>query len=149
MQGFSAAEVARVHGVSERTVFRWWKSHAQDYAETIKAESPINVIAEHIASLDEMERLALRTHHRASGVRDQLGALAAARQARQMKIDLQLKVGALPKSPSQLYVSVDDAASKAMGISRESKPASREEALQKLAHLIVHERRMPEFSEED
>ncbi|MDD9923296.1 MAG: helix-turn-helix domain-containing protein [Boseongicola sp.] len=149
MQGFSAAEVARVHGVSERTVYRWWKEHAAEYAETIKDQRPINIIAEHITALDEMERLALRTHHRSSGVRDQLSALAAARQARQMKIDLQLKVGALPTSPSQLYVSVDDTASKAMGISAQTKPATREEAIQKITELLIHERRMPEFSGED
>lgn len=149
MDGFTAAEVARVHRVSERTVYRWWKAHAAEFAESIKAESPINVIADHLAALDEMERKALRIHHRASGVRDQLGALAAARQARQMKIDLQVKVGALPTSPSQLYVSVDETASKSFGISQQSKPATREEAIRKLAELLVYERRMPEFPDND
>jgi transposase-like protein len=149
MQGRTAAEIARVLGVSERTVYRYWKEHAHEYADSIKTESPVNVIADHLASLDEMERKALRQHERASGSRDEHAALSLALKIRQAKIDLQTKVGVLPTSPSQLYVSVDETASAAVSHRAPNEPATREEAIKKLHHLLIHERRMPDFSSDD
>jgi hypothetical protein len=142
MQGFTAERVAKSMGVCERTVYRWFEQHKEEYATQLQSQPAVNVLAEHVSAFEEYERLAQRDYWRASGNRDRHSFLKAAIDARQRIIDLQLKVGVLPSSPSQLHVSVQDTSPLA-GLAEKETSLSREELQVRLVELLGNPNQLP------
>lgn len=150
MQGFTVELIAKNMGVCQRTVYRWLKEHSEEYVAQLQAQPAINVLAEHIAALEEMERLALQDYRRATGNRDRHSFLKAAGSFRQQIIDLQVKVGVMPSSASRLHVSVQDSCPLAGAGDDVPKP-TKEELMARLIELVGNRKQLPplDYSDED
>lgn len=142
MQGYTVEQIATNMRVCQRTIHRWLTKHKEEYATQLQSQPGVNVLAEHIAALEEMERLAMQDYRRSSGNRDRHSFLKAAMNARQQIIDLQLKVGVMPSSPSQLHVSVQDSSPLASAAEKEAS-LSREELTARLIELVGNPKQLP------
>jgi len=141
MQGFTVEQISKSMRASERTVYRWLQQHKEEYAAQLQRQSPVNALAEHVAALEELERLALQGYRQATGSRDRHSFLKAAGRFRQQIIDLQLKVGVIPTSPKKLHVSMQDSMP-SVGHGEE-KSMSREEMMAKIIELVGNPAELP------
>jgi hypothetical protein len=125
--GWRIADIAAAFGVSERTVFRWHKAYIEMCRAQLEGEPAINLIVELLLFLDEIIRSCLREAWpiRSDGapavdpltgekvvskgtVRAKIALINMVLKIQQMRIDLLLKTGILPKEPGRLYTKLKD-----------------------------------------
>ena len=127
MRGVPVSAIAAAFGVDQSTVYRWLNHYAQTYRQRIEQQPAANLIAESLLFLTRIEELCLYEANQsevdggtydsktgevsrpktfqASGNKAKF--IQSAMKARQMKNDLMLQTGILPKEPEKLYHAFD------------------------------------------
>ena len=128
MRGVPVSAIAAAFSVDQSTVYRWLNHYAETYRQRIEQQPAANLIAESLLFLTRIEELCLYeanqsesdggTYDSATGEVSRPKSFQAsgnkakfvqsAMKARQMKNDLMLQTGILPKEPSKLYHAFTD-----------------------------------------
>ena len=128
MRGVPVSAIAAAFGVDQSTVYRWLNQYSQTYRQRIEQQPAANLIAESLLFLTRIEELCLYEANQSEadgGTYDsktgevsrpksfQAGGnkakfIQSAMKARQMKNDLMLQTGILPKEPEKLYHAFTD-----------------------------------------
>jgi hypothetical protein len=123
MRGIPVSAISTVFDVDPSTVYRWLSHYAQKFRQRIEQEPAANLIAESLLYLTRIEELCLYEANQSGSdggaidpktgevVRPKASQasaikvkyIQAAMKARQMKTDLMIQTGILPKEPERLY----------------------------------------------
>lgn len=127
MRGIPVSAIAAAFGVDQSTVYRWLSHYSSQYRQRIEQEPAANLISESLLFLTRIEELCLYEANQsdadgttfdsttgevtrpksfqASGNKAKF--IQSAMKARQMKTDLMIQTGILPKEPERLYHAFD------------------------------------------
>ena len=128
MRGIPVSAIAAAFGVDQSTVYRWLSAHAKVYRQRLEQEPAANIIAESLLFLTRIEELCLYEANQSEAdggtfdsktgevtrpksfqaAGNKVKFVQAAMKARQMKNDLMIQTGVLPKEPERLYHQFDE-----------------------------------------
>jgi len=101
--GQTMSQIAHAFGVSERTIYRWIESYEDQYRGSIEGKPVLNLIAEELAKLDDLEREGMREAAATKFPTQRRGYLLIALKAMTARHALLLEVGILPREPTKIY----------------------------------------------
>jgi transposase-like protein len=127
MRGIPVSAIAAAFGVDQSTVYRWLSHYSKQYRQRLEQEPAANIISESLLFLTRIEELCLyeanqsdvdgATFDSATGEvtrpksyqasSNKAKFIQSAMKARQMKTDLMIQTGILPKEPERLYHAFD------------------------------------------
>lgn len=166
LKGVPIKNIANAFHVSVATIYRWVKQYEQEFARQFVSRPRSDVLMESLAFLRTVRDTAMKEVHqidldcqevgpdgkiRTTGKPDRIAKfrmLNTAMTAEKTSVDMLIKTGVLPNAVKEIHHSVEDTRPSDSMLDG-NQPATREEALKKLTDLIVNERRMPEYSDED
>lgn len=160
-RGVRPESIAKKHGVSVSTIYRWKRQAVELYRESLEQTPVLDIISDHLMFLDQLERLTLYelemlrpdgTMINADGTqaildplkarRLRLEYLKAAREIRKEKVTLQTTSGIIPRQPERIYTTIEREKSTA-GTNENAVERSAEEIKQAIVGLLGQGRRMP------
>lgn len=131
--------IASKFGVDVRTIHRWLMTYEENYRKALEEKPMVNLIAEEVAKLDEMEHTARKLASASRSDAHCRGYLNLALKALIAKQQFLLNVGVLPTEPAKIYTTIS---SNQPGDSRTSSSDERsdEEIQQNIIELLKHAR---------
>lgn len=165
MRGIPVSAVAAAFGVDQKTIHQWISDYVKEYRSTLEQESAANLIAESFLYLGNIEDLCMyeitqiasetgapeidpktgavkksNLNIQAKGV--QVKFLQTALKARQMKLELGMATGVLPKEPERIYHTMADAKPAVAGVEDVSAEKSPEALKQSILELLTRARKL-------
>lgn len=127
IKGISTDAIAKVFKISRDTVYRDLKILATRYRESLTKDAPLDIVADTMMFLDKLEEIALFEFNQAGGgaveldgvkvkrgasnSKDKHNFLKAVLTARQMKIDMLMQIGVIPREPKRLFEALEGSTS--------------------------------------
>jgi hypothetical protein len=165
MRGVPVEQIAAHMGICKDTVYEDIRRYLEDYRRQIEEQPPINLIAEQMQFLDNMEAMCLheanqtdvedemidaatgRIIRRASvkknGDKDKVSYLLTALKARDMKQKLLVETGLIPKDMQNMYKSLrEQATPEDTDLRKDVNARSREDIMESIANLVKHGKRL-------
>lgn len=140
MRGISVAAIARGFGVDVSTVYRWLAQHVKEFQAVLEGQTAANIITETLLFLSRIEDICMyeiaQTEVDSAVIDEKTGAVVrppehrnsprvkyirAALQARQMKVDVMLETGVLPRQPEKLEHTMKGATETTAVVAREDR----------------------------
>ena len=143
MRGIPVSAIAKSYGVDPSTVYRLLKEYTEEYRQRIEQEPAANLLADSLAFLDNIETTCLFEASQATdekemvvdpttglmtpkagksktGKQNKLKFIQTAMKAREMRINLMLETGLVPKEPEKMYLKLktDDKELEKTGLER-------------------------------
>lgn len=119
-KGIPVSKIAEHFGVSPATIYNWHTKYIEQHRKRTESVPSIDILTEHLKFLDDLEQLCLyeanmlgidelddiRPPNTLRKKSEKVKFLKAAMDARQLKIQLQLKTGVLSVEPEKIYHAV-------------------------------------------
>lgn len=126
-QGVRTEEIARIFGVTTRTVYNWFAQYRDEYIQELESQKHIDVFTEQLQFLQEYEQRVQRVAARMGydpdiqvdknskikgKLADWVNLMKLAAQIREQQVRLHQFVGTLPKQPERIHHTISDLSSK-------------------------------------
>jgi len=165
MRGVAVEQIAAHLSISKDTVYADIRRYLEDYRKQIEEQPPVNLIAEQMQFLENMEAMCLHEANQSdvedevidaatgriirrgsvgkNGDRDKVSYLMTALKARDMKVKLLVETGLIPKDMQNMYKSLlEQAAPEEDDLRKDVNARTREEIMESIATLVKHGKRL-------
>lgn len=107
-RGVKVSDIASKFGVDVRTVHRWVRSYYEAYRQCLEETPVVNLIAEEVADLKDLEHTAMQAANDAVDDCNRRGYFNLVLKTMRARHQLLLEVGVLPKEPTKIYNAVQE-----------------------------------------
>jgi len=163
MRGMSAEDIGAHLGISKDTVYRDIKKYVEDYRKHLETDSPVNLIAEQLQFLQNMEDMCLFEANQSqvademidangkitrrvgtpNGKNERVTFIMTALKARDMRIKILMDTGMIPKDLQGMYKSLIEQSGDDDADTRKDIAArSRDDILTSITDLMKHGQRL-------